>query len=89
MGLLVRVPAKYGTCISLRLESKLTFITIYALPKDKYILVEGSSTQAGKDASCCKKHAHISVILFSHRIFFHEKGREINQFKKSTVTQSS
>lgn len=85
MGSLVHVPAKYGTCISLRLESKLTFITTYAPPKDKYILVEDSSTQLGKDASCCKKHA----ILFSHGVFFHEKGSEIYQFKKSTVTCSS
>lgn len=87
MGLLVHVPAKYGTCISLRFESKLTFITMCtcALPKDKYILVEDSSIQLGKEASCCKKHA----ILFSHGVFFHEKGREINQFKKSAVTCSS
>lgn len=65
MGLLVRVPAKYGTRISLRLESKLTFTTMctHALPKDKYIL-EVSSIQLY--ASCCKKH----VILFSHGLFF-------------------
>lgn len=61
-------------CISLRLESRLTFITMctYALHKDKYILVEDSSIQLGKDTSCCKKHA----ILFSHGILFHEKGRK-------------
>lgn len=57
----------------------------FALPKDKYILVEDSSIQLGKDTSCSKKHA----ILFLRGSLFDEKGREINQFKKSTVISSS
>lgn len=42
MGILVHASAKYGTYISLRLETRLTFITMctYVLPKDKYIFLE-------------------------------------------------